>query len=154
MSVLIAYYALLRNVLRSGAESRDVYLYGAEEMGIWSMLTLLRNMPPRRESEEACPSQVFRELGKVASNKWRLFWRKQMIWNCLIWISALLGAISSFFFALVMRRCQFRKCYRMLLFRPDLIVFAAQNYWGRKFGDFFGANQQFSPVDVQRAYSL
>ena len=76
------------------------------------------------------------------------------MWNCLFWISAVLGLMSSLFFALIMRRCHFKKCYRMLLFRPDLIVFAVQHYWGRKFGDFWGADKQFSLVDLKKVYSL
>ena len=148
----VAYYKLLRNVIRSGRD--QVYLYGADEMSIWSMVTLLRNMPAKQDSIDKCPSQAFRELESVGSNKWNMFWRKQLMWNCLIWISALLGLVSSFIFAFVMRRCEFRKCYRMLLFRPDLIVFAAQNYWGRKFGDFWGGDKQFSEIDLSRVYSL
>ncbi|QDZ18768.1 hypothetical protein A3770_02p12860 [Chloropicon primus] len=150
--MLFGYYKLLRDVVRSGAG--DVYLYGGEELGLWCMVTLLRNMPARRESAESCPSQVFRELESVSSSRWKMFWRKALMWNCMAWISAVLGLVSSFVFSFVLRRCDFGKCYRMLLFRPDLIVFAAQNYWGRKFGDFFGGDKQFSAVDVRRVYSL
>lgn len=150
--MLVEYYRALCTVVRSSRNG--AYLYGGDEMGLWSMVTLLRNMPARRESEENCPSQVFRELSKTSSSKAKLFWRKQLMWNCMIWISALLGLVSSLFFSFVLRRCEFLKCYRMLLFRPDLVVFASQNYWGRKFGDYFGGDKQFTSVDLSRVYSL
>ena len=151
--MLFRYYKTLVAVVRSDREG-SAYLYGGEEMGLWCMVTLLRNMPARRESEESCPSQVFREIAKKSSNKCKLFWRKTLMWNCLVWTSAVLGIFCSFVFSFVMRRCTFAKCYRMLLFRPDLIIFASQNNWGRKFGDYFGGDKQFSAVDVSRVYSL
>ena len=151
--MLVRYYKTLVAVVRSDREG-SAYLYGGEEMGLWCMVTLLRNMPARRESEESCPSQVFREIAKKSSNKCKLFWRKTLMWNCLVWTSAVLGIFCSFVFSFVMRRCTFAKCYRMLLFRPDLIIFASQNNWGRKFGDYFGGDKQFSAVDVSRVYSL
>ena len=74
--MLVEYYRALCTVVRSSRNG--AYLYGGDEMGLWSMVTLLRNMPARRESEENCPSQVFRELSKTSSSKAKLFWRKQM----------------------------------------------------------------------------
>lgn len=146
---VVAYYRLLlRLLLNLGGDG--AYLYGGDELGVWALLVLMRNMPPMPEAKAKCPSQVFRRLDMGAC---RCVRAKLLLYNALVWMSPFIGLVATGAFAMF-RRCTFQKSYWMLLFRPDLVAFAMTQRWTKHFGDYWGADRQFSRVDLHRAYSL
>ena len=80
---VVAYYRLLlRLLLNLGGDG--AYLYGGDELGVWALLVLMRNMPPMPEAKANCPSQVFRRLDMGAC---RCVRAKLLLYNALVWMT-------------------------------------------------------------------
>jgi hypothetical protein len=143
-----------------GSPGNSWWPYGGADWTMFSLWTLLRNMPPREEALEACSaSKVVRTLRDMTPVRRGAL--KTLFLLGFLFLMPFLGTLYVLVFSFLalfkgLRINPFR-ALKMALFRVDMFMYPVLEDWQRGKGAIDTLSQaiiHFSDVDIYRMYSL